>query len=103
MSRCDHAFAVCNAGGCQLELEVELLEANLSADSSNIPVAASDNIKRGSVRGIALKSIHNEDSEGETRLNDSVETALSAGGGGEGVQLDLFSNFMQFLNFGESP
>ena len=75
----DLAFAVCSAGDCQPETE-EVLNATLAV--SNNHLADSKDNKRGSVRGIVLKSIHQEGSVGEKAWNDSVETALSAGGCG---------------------
>ena len=73
----DWSFAVCNAGDCQPETE-EVLSANVAV--SNNELADSKNNKRGSVRGIVLKSIQPHDSKEEMAWNHSVESALSAGG-----------------------
>ena len=72
----DYAFAVCNAGDCQQETE-KVFNAKIAV--SNDQLADSRNIKRGSVRGIVLKSIQREDStKEEMAWNHSVESALSA-------------------------
>ena len=52
LSRCNHAFAVCDAGGCLHGSEVEVLDAVIFAASNDSLVAVGDNLKRGRVRGL---------------------------------------------------
>ena len=86
----DLSFAVCSAVDCQPETE-KVLNATIAV--SNNHFAVSKNMNSGSVRGLVLKStpIQPKDpTDEEVAWNVSVETALSAGGGG-GVTPSEFS------------